>query len=305
MCNNRIGMEYSFDLSEIDKEVEKKPYSMGGYLEFRSNFFWLDQDSAFYKLKFYNRPKKRTLDEYNFKLLLDANYEKGIAGLFLRADIDVEASDIESDVDTEIFEGYLSLKPSPFFTVDLGKKTLNWGKGYAWNPVAFVDRPQNPDDPGLPLEGFMVASANYIKSFSGPLQTVTFTPVLIAVYEDINDDFGEINHINFAGKLYLLFYDTDMDFMFLTGGSRTARLGVDFSRNITTNFEIHGEFAFINNFTKKFIDSDGRLYDKTFDAKDYLVGFRYLTPSDTTFIGEYYRKGSGFTSDEMEDFLNS
>ena len=295
--------EYSFDLSEIEKEVEKKSYSIGGYLEFGSNFFWMDQDSAFYKLRFYNRAKRGSLEEYNFRLLLDANYEKGIAGFFLRTDIDVEESDIESDVETGILEGYMSLKPSPFLTFGLGKKTLNWGKGYAWNPVGFVQRPKNPDDPNLPLEGFIVASTDYIKSFNGPLQTITITPVLIPVYKDINDDFGEINHLNFASKLYLLFYDTDVDFIFLTGSSKPFSIGVDFSRNVSPNFEIHGEFAYVNHFKKKYIDSNGNLFDETFDAKSYLGGIRYLTSFDTTFICEYYRNGTGFTTSEMKDFV--
>ena len=148
-----------------------------------------------------------------------------------------------------------------------------------------------------------MASADYIKSFEGPLQALTLTPVLIPVYENINEDFGETENVNFAGKAYLLFYDTDIDFMFLTGGSKPSRFGVDFSRNITTSFEIHGEFAFINNFKKRLIDSDGKMSEKTFDAKNLLVGIRYLTPFDTTFICEYYRNGTGFTGNEMEDFF--
>ncbi|MDY7034917.1 MAG: hypothetical protein SV375_01970 [Thermodesulfobacteriota bacterium] len=295
--------EYSFDLSEIEKEVEKKPYSVGGYFEFRPNLFWFDQDSAFYKLKFFNRPKRKTLDEYNFRLLLDASFQKGIANFFLRTNVDLLESDLESDVDKNILEGYMSLKPSPFFTVDLGQKALNWGKGYAWNPVGFVQRPKDPDDPDLPLEGFIVVSADYIKSFNEPLQTVTITPVLIPVYEDINDDFGEINHINFAVKMYLLLCDTDVDFMFLTGASKPFRVGMDFSRNVTTNFEIHGEFAYINNFKKIFVNSNGNLFHETFDAKSYLVGIRYLTSFDTTFICEYYRNGTGLTGSEMTGFF--
>jgi hypothetical protein len=65
------------------------------------------------------------------------------------------------------------------------------------------------------------------------LQIITLTPVIIPVYEDLNDDFGEINYLNFAGKLYLLLYNTDIDFMFLAGDSKQSRFGVDFSRNIT------------------------------------------------------------------------
>jgi hypothetical protein len=79
--------------------------------------------------------------------------------------------------------------------------------------------------------------------------------------------------------------------MILTGGSKTTRYGVDFSRNITTNFEIHGEFAFINDFKKRFIDSNGNAFEEEYDAKSYLIGIRYLTEKDTTYILEYYRNG--------------
>jgi hypothetical protein len=44
----------------------------------------------------------------------------------------------------------------------VGKKSLRWGTGYAWNPVAFFDRPKDPDAPKLNLEGFILASASLI-----------------------------------------------------------------------------------------------------------------------------------------------
>ena len=303
---SRLGLAqevFEFDLSEIEDEVGKRPYNIDGYLEFRPNFLRLDDDAALYRLKFYDRSSQSRLEEYNFRLLLDAGYQTGVSDFFLRTNVDANSNDLESEVDARIFEGYASLKPSPFFTFYLGKKTLSWGKGYAWNPVAFVSRPKDPDEPDLPLEGFVMASADYIKSLEGPLQTITFTPALIPVYRNINDDFGEINHVNFACKLYLLVYDTDIDLMFLLGGSKPSRFGIDFSQNITTNFEIHGEFAYVNNFKKNFIDSDGNTFEKTFDAKSYLAGLRYLTASDTTWIWEYYRNGTGFTTDEMKDFF--
>jgi len=292
--------EYTFDLSEI----EKKPYHIGGYAEFRPVLFGLDKDTSLYKLIFYNRDEDATLEEYNATLQLEGSLEKGITRLFVRTNTDYKKSYLGEDQETTIYEGFLSLKPSSSLTIDMGKKMLKWGKGYAWNPVAFVDRPKNPDDPELSLEGFIVAAADYIKSLEGPLKTISITPVLIPVYEDINDTFGEVDKINLAGKLYLLFYDTDMDVILLTGGSKTARYGVDFSRNITTNFEIHGEFAVIEDYRKRFIDSDGNLFEKEFDAKSYLAGIRFLTERETTYILEYYRNGTGFTTDEMRDYFS-
>jgi len=113
-----------------------------------------------------------------------------------------------------------------------------------------------------------------------------------------------VDKVSLAGKLYLLFYDMDIDVMFLSGGSKTARYGVDFSRNITTNFERHGEFAVIEDYRKRFIDSDGNLFEKEFDAESYLAGIRYLTERETTYILEYYRNEAGFTTDEMRDYFS-
>jgi len=294
--------EYKFDISEI----EKKPYHIGGYVEFRPVIFWLDRDAALYKLRFFNRDEGKTIEEYNGKLQLEGSYEKGIARLFVRTNFDLQYSYLgwdHNETKRMIYEGYLSLKPSDSLGFKFGKQTLLWGKGYAFNPVAFVSRPKDPDDPEIALEGVITASADYIKSFSGPLKTFSITPVIFPIYEHINDDFGEINHLNFAGKIYFLFYDTDIDFLFLTGKSRTNRFGMDFSRNITTNFEVHGEFAFINNQTKRVIDSQGNISESKFDAKSYLLGIRYLTASDITFIFEYYRNGTGFTHLEMKDYF--
>jgi hypothetical protein len=303
MSSVSFAEEYKFDISEI----EKKPYHLGGYVELRPVLFGLDRDASLYKLKFFNRDEGKTIEEYNGKLQLEGSLEKGIARLFVRTNFDLKYSYLgweHNDPKRMIYEGYLSIKPSSSLSFKLGKQTLLWGKGYAFNPVAFAGRPKDADDPELALEGFITASADYIKSFSGPLKTFSITPVIFPVYEHINDDFGTVNKLNFAGKLYLLLYDTDIDLIGLAGGSKTNRFGIDFSRNITTNFEIHGEFAFINNQTKKVIDSQGNISDSKFDAKSYLIGIRYLTASDTTFIFEYYRNGTGFIHSEMKDYFS-
>lgn len=297
--DSAIAEEYTFDISE----TEKKPYHIGGNLELRPVLSGLDKDASLYKLKFYNRDEGSVTEEYNARLQLEGSIEKGIAKLFIRTNTDYKKTYPGEDQKTTVYEGLLSLKPSSSLTVDIGKKTLKWGKGYAWNPVAFADRPKDPDDPELSLEGFIVASADYIKTFQGPLKTLSFTPVLMPVYEHVNNTFGDVNNLNFAGKLYFLFYDTDVDFIILAGGSKTTRYGADFSRNLTTSFEIHGEFAFINDYKKKFIDSSGNNFESDYDAKSYLIGIRYLTEKDTTYILEYYYNGTGFTSAEMRDYF--
>ncbi len=295
--------EYKFDVSEM----EKKPYQIGGYAEFKPILFVLDKDAALYKLKFYNRHEGKTIEEYNGKLQIEGSYQKGIARLFVRTNFDLKYSYLgwdHNEAKRMIYEGYLSFKPSDSLSFKFGKQTLLWGKGYAFNPVGFISRPKDPEEPELALEGFIAASADYIKSFTGPLKTFSITPILLPVYEHINEDFGKINRLNFAGKLYFLLYDTDIDLIGLTGGSKTNRFGIDFSRNITSNFEIHGEFAFVNNQTKRVMDSQGNISESKFDAKSYLLGIRYLTPWDTTIILEYYHNGTGFTHLEMRDYFS-
>jgi hypothetical protein len=294
--------EYTFTLSEI----EKKPYHVGGYLEFRPVLFGVDKNASLSKLNLFDKNVGNTILEYNGRLWIDANIQKGIAGFYLQMNTDYQQSDaIPATLETKPYQAYLSLKPSSSLMIDTGKKTSKWGKGYAWNPGAFVDRPKDPDDPELALEGYEAASADYIKSFtSGPLKTFSFTPVLLPAYGDINDDFGETGHLNVAAKAYFLLYDTDIDFMFLTGGSKTPRYGFDFSRNIGTNLEVHGEFALITQFKKTLIDGNGNISQKTFDAVNYVAGMRYLSTLNTTYIFEYYYQGTGFSPGEMSDYFS-
>jgi hypothetical protein len=293
------AQEYTFDLDKI----EKKPYHLGGYAEINPILFRLDKDAAFYKLRFYDRDEGSTIEKYDTALQLDGSYERGITRAFLRTNINLNHTYEGWSGQTTLYEGFLSLKPSPSLTLEMGKKTLKWGKGYAWNPVAFIDRPRNPDDPALALEGFFVATLDYIRSFNGSLRTFSFNPAIVPAYGDMNKDFGEAGHMNFAAKFYFLFLDTDIDVMFLLGGSKPSRYGFDFSRNITSNFEIHGEAAWIRDFRKSFIDREGTLFETRSNAWNYLLGIRYLTAGETTYIFEYYHNDTGFSESEITDYF--
>lgn len=291
--------EYTFDISE----TEGKPYHFGGYVELKPMLSGLDRDAALYKLRFYDRDEGRYLPEYHAALQLEGSLKKGPATLFVRTNTGLQDSYLGTTSTTTVYEGLLTVRPGPSLTLEAGKQTLKWGKGYAWNPVAFVDRPKNPDDPDLNLEGFVLASADYIKSFSGALKTLSVTPVVIPVTERVNGDFGDESGLNVAGKLYLLLFDTDIDVLFLSGGSRTSRYGLDFSRNITTNLEVHGELARVDDVPKGIVASDGSTRQTVSDVTNWLLGLRYLTGKDTTYILEYYRNGAGFTEQQMRDYF--
>ncbi len=290
--------EYSFDTSETDKKF----YSFGGYAEAKPILFDLDRDAALYKTRFFDRNVGNPLRQYDFTLQLDGGIEWNIFKTFARINNSLSRTYDGWSDDSKPYELFLAAKPTPSLTASAGKLTAKWGKGYAWNPVAFVDRPKDSDDPTLNLEGFYMAGFDFIKSYEGPLKTFSFSPYLLPVDHGLNRDFGKEGHLNVAAKIYFLFYDTDIDFMFLKGDSRPDRFGFDFSRNITTHIEIHGESAWIDDLRRMKVDSNGRVSESEIDAWSGLLGVRYLTRIDTTYILEYYHNGTGLNQSEAKDF---
>ena len=289
--------EYRFDVEAF----ESKSFEWGGYAEIQFEHMDLNAGSAFHRLNFHQDPRS-TLDRLTGTLQLEASYKKGIGAFngVLRAE--AAQDDIGWSDRTDVYEANLSLKPTPFVTADIGKKVFKWGKGYAWNPVGFIDRPKDPGNPEEALEGFFGAGIDLIKSLDGSLRTVALTTIALPVFRDVNEDFGERNHVNLAAKFYMLYRDTDIDFVIFSGGSRSTRYGVDFSRNLATNFEIHGEFAYLTHLRQNVLSETGTVVQKKRSANRYLLGLRYLTENDMTTIIEYYHNGAGYSESERERF---
>ncbi len=290
--------EFSFDAAAFDK----KPFEFGGYLELKQERAWLNSSGALYQLNFYDKAARPTLDRTAATLKLDGKFNRDNLIFRFRADAEVRRDALTEDRINRFDEAYLSWKPDPGFTLDVGKQALKWGKGYAWNPVGFVERPKDANDVELAREGFTLVAADFIRNFSGNLQTLAFTPVLLPVSAQMNADFGRPGHLNPAAKLYLLYRDTDIDFTWLGRGSRSPRFGVDFSRNLTSALEIHGEWARIRDFDLRSIAANGVVTTTRRNVTSALLGLRYLSERDTTTILEYYRNGAGYSAAQAEDF---
>ena len=290
------GEEFSFEPDEF----EKKNLQWGGYVELKWEHLDVNQGSAFTLLNLSKRLP--TLDRYTGSLQFDGRYDKGISSLNWLLKAAAQQDNMGWYDMTDIYAAYVTIKPTPLFTGSIGKKSYKWGKGYAWNPAGFINRSKDPNDPEEDLEGFITIEADLIKSFTESLQTVALTAVVLPVWENVNDDFGETNNINIAAKLYLLYRNTDIDFILYTGNSRSNRYGLDFSKNLATNFEIHGEIAYTPNHKKITLQDDNSLLTGTNSAFSYLLGLRYLSKTDITSIIEFYHNGMGYSKDEMESF---
>lgn len=293
--------EFSFDISSY----EKKPYEFGGYVELVADRQWLNTDSTAYQLSPLSVSDRDTLNHQLATVELTGQYIKNNWQVSFNAHAMAERDSKESEGDIQLYEGVLAYKPEPGFTLEIGKKALRWGKGYAWNPVGFVERLKDPNDPGQSREGYIMATVDIIKSYPGNLKTMAFTPIYLPVSEDINKDYGSLNHNNIAAKLYFLYKDTDIDLVYLSEGSRSYRYGFDFSRNITTNFEVHGEWVYLSDVTKHIVDNAGVITTEQMSARQWLLGLRYLTENDTTIIAEYYKNEAGYSERQMAVFFEA
>lgn len=298
------GSSYGFEFDA--GAYEKKAFEWGGNVQFETQYLNLDRNSALYLLSDAEKKLPASNTIKSAALQLDGTYRKDAAQARVSLNGEKLTSDVAHDRTLSLYEGVLSYEPTAGTTLEVGKKVMKWGKGYAWNPVGFVERSKNPDDPEAAREGYVMASADIIKSFSeGPVQSVAFTPVVLPTASRVNAGFGQTDEVNVAAKLYALVWDTDVDVMALASGSKTGRVGADFSRNLTANFELHGEAAYINANTRTIVDpTTGAKTRVTNDAVNYLLGARYLTESEVTIIAEYFHQGGGVTQEELRDFFD-
>jgi hypothetical protein len=308
------GSAWAQDENSINlDDMTKKPYALNGFLELNTNHQDLNQDGAFYKLNYFGDRHRTSIDQSSAALQLEGDYAKDALQLHFRVN-NTETNDYTGSSWNSVWqEAYVAVQPSPSLTVDVGKRVTKWGKGYVFNPVAFVDRPKDPNDPDLTQEGFVLVRAEAIQSFQGALRNAAFTLVLLPVQQNINNDYGPVQDqpiTNIAGKLYLLAWDTDIDLVGLADGTRSSRYGFDFSRNLKTNFEIHGEWATVSNMSQPVLKtqgvgstSQGAMIIRQGQAQSWLLGLRYLTEGNLTAIAEYYYNGGGYSADEQSAYF--
>ena len=291
--------EFTFDAGKF----EAKPFELRGYAEVEPSYAETNQAGALYQLEFFDEAPRDSISRLPAVLELEGRYRHDAATLSFRTHSTKTWDYTDTAGENLLYEGLLTLQEDPSFSFDIGKKAYRWGTGYAWNPVAFVERAKDAGNPDLAREGFWTAGFDGIKTFSGPLRTVAFTPLALPNRGSINSDFGREGYINYAAKLYLLYRNTDIDFMFLSEGSRTARYGMDFASNITANFAVHGELAYITDVSPIRITPDcNSQRGEPEDEISYLLGLRYRTEKDVTWIAEYYYNGAGNSVEDQRRF---
>jgi hypothetical protein len=293
------GRGQDFDASAY----EKKPLEWKGYLELEPEDQFLRRSSTGYLLQFPGETRT------SFERLSTA---AELSGLLRQGPVRLDLTGHTSwmyDANggagvARLYEAYGSWQVGPRAALEVGKRALHWGKGYAWSPVAFLERPKDPTDPELSREGFVMAGGEVVQSFGGPLQTLSLTAIALPTVWSLNDDYGPSGHVNLAARLYALVLDTDIDLLYTAPGSHGQRVGADISRNLGANLEVHGEWALVTEASRAVLAAGTGLTRESRNYTSWLVGLRYLTERDLTVIAEYYRNGGGYTEAEMRRFFD-
>ena len=302
-CGILFAEDYSidFEIPEEDKEAEEG-LEWSGYLDSRYFIFRTDQSSPFYQIQFFGKDDlSKYWSQYKLELYLDADYQTRDMGFHLKTH---SAYYNDSDSGFDMFEAYGNVNLSLSSFIQAGKRRYNWGKGYAFNPVGYVNPFKDPENPELAQAGLLSMNFEKIKSLDSDfLKTVTLTAIIIPPDEVLNKRYAEVKDTDLAAKLYFLLWDIDIDVMGYYSRANSSHIGFDFATNIRENIEIHGELShFRDEHKNAIVESD--LVTTKEDGYSYLMGFRYLNRWSTTVIGEYYHNGAGLDEAEYSDYID-
>ena len=286
--------------SEFLSTQSASKLEINGSLDTKYLLLYSRKTSSLYNLQNFGQAKKSNdLSQFVLEPYLNGDYVTKDLGFHFKTHgtyINEQASNLD------LFELYGTINARPTLTFSVGKKAYNWGKGYAFNPVGYVNPIKDSENPELLQAGLMSLAVDYTKSFdSDALRTLGLTFLMIPSSK-IQNKYGEVSQTDFAAKAYFLAWDMDIDILGYKSLSNGNQLGLDFSKNILTNIEMHGEFSRFENVPKASIIQN-TLNIRNGTGNSYLAGMRYLNSIETTVIAEYYHNGNGLSSDEFKQYI--
>jgi hypothetical protein len=296
-CVSATAQEFDFQIPT----VEHKKIEFNGNLDAKWGLLNARHGSPFYRIQFFEDDEKRDYwSQYRLDYYFNGDYRQDKTQFVAKTFTQYSK---EEPLTFSFYELYGSLNLSPKLSFGIGKKRFTWGKGYAFNPVGYINAEKDPENPDLALAGKSAAFFSYNKSFGqNTLQNIAFTGVILPPDAEINDKFAPAADTKIAANLYLLINDIDIDVMMYLGRDNEKRFGFDFSTNLRENLEIHSEFSYNRNDTKYVMRGSGVLPVST-NGSSYLTGIRYLNRFNTTIFVEYYHSHTGLTSHEYDDYF--
>lgn len=290
------GQEYAFEIPEL----EERTLELSGNLDGKWGLLHSRRDSPFYPLQLLPATADDYFSQYRLDFYLDGEYRFEELGFFVKTFTQYVR---QEPVEPSLFELYGSLSLSPRLSMSLGKRRYNWGKGYAFNPVGYVNAQKDPENPDLSLAGLSALYLEYNRSLEGNnLQNFSLSSMALIPEAEENTRFAPADQIGMALKLYLLVRDMDIELMTFYRQGQARRYGVDFATNLRANLEVHGELDYAADEDTYFILDDSPVRRRR-SRFSYLFGTRYLTTMNTTLIVEVYHRGNGMNEGEYADYV--
>jgi hypothetical protein len=240
------------------------------------------------------------LSQYRLDLYMNGEYRRKQVGFVVRTFSQYVR---EQPADLSFLELYGSLSLSPRLRMSVGRQRHEWGKGYAFNPVGYVNGQKDPENPDLALAGRASATVTYNRSLSSDaLRNLSLTAVVLPPEPGPSVKLAPAEDTGIALKAYALVHDVDIEVMAFLRRDRPTRLGLDFAANLRENVEIHGEASYARDVRRLIVERDA-LGATEADGISYLAGIRYLHRSGTTLIVEHYHANAGLRRSEFRDYL--
>ena len=278
---------------------EEPNVEWNGNLDAKYTVLRFTANSPIARLQFFQQSIPSTASQYRLEPYLNAAYTMSDVGFQMRLH-GTYYDDRRSSMD--LFEAFARYSPSIQTSFQAGKSVYTWGKGYAFNPVGFVNPAKDPENPELAQAGLLSAHVEYVGSYtSGPVQSFSALVVVVPPGPSLNDRFGDLGNTDVAVKLSALMWDTDFDVMTYQSANAPDRYGIDLSANILENLEVHGEASLARRASKSVVINGVAKQEPT-DALNVLAGIRFLSSTNTTIIAEYYHNGTGMQEPEFQSY---
>jgi len=190
------AQDYDF---EIPEEEETSKLEINGNLDAKWGILRTNTGSPVYGLQFFGLDKPNEyLSQYRLDFYLNGDYRYKQVGFTMRTFSQYVK---EEPLELSFFELYGNLNLSPKLTMSVGKRRYNWGKGYAFNPVGYVNAEKDPENPDLALAGKSSLYLNYNRSFNSKLiQNFSLSSIVLPQEADILDKYSEFDDLSAALK---------------------------------------------------------------------------------------------------------
>lgn len=241
-------------------------------------------------------------------------------------------------------EAYADLPLQEHFRLLVGKKRIVWGAGMAFNPTDALNPPKDPTDPTFQRAGAWLAEAEWgfekvaisLVGAGKVLRQYAGLPTALVVYPDrptaevdkglATDDRDDEVHFAFAGRLYVLVGDVDVNVMysytnlFNDAFKTKSKGGLSLSR-VFGNLELHAEASLYQGSARLEVTDDCAKtpqlcvlfktpivtrpdLDATFFNSQAVVGGRYMFDSGAMISLEYYFNGEGLKREDYRQLAS-